>query len=104
MSKSNIYLQLIYSIIFIVLINAIGSFVHFSLDLTAEKRHTLAITTEKILTDLDDIIYIKVYLEADFPAGFKRLQNQSRETLENFKNIAGKRLYFEFINPQASSS
>ncbi|OUV74742.1 MAG: gliding motility-associated ABC transporter substrate-binding protein GldG [Flavobacteriales bacterium TMED123] len=104
MSKSNIYLQVIYSIIFIVLINSIGSFVYFRLDLTAEKRHTLSIATEKILTDLDDIIYIKVYLDGDFPAGFKRLQNQSRETLENFKNIAGKRLDFEFINPSASSS
>ena len=104
MSKSNIYLPLIYSIIFIVLINAIGSFAHFRLDLTAEKRHTISIATKKILTDLDDIIYIKVYLEGDFPAGFKRLQNQIRETLENFKNIAGNRLDFEFINPSASSS
>lgn len=104
MSKSNIYLPLIYSFIFIVLINAIGSFAHFRLDLTAEKRHTISIATKKILTDLDDIIYIKVYLEGDFPAGFKRLQNQIRETLENFKNIAGNRLDFEFINPLASSS
>ena len=104
MSKSNIYLPLIYSIIFIVLINAIGSFAHFRLDLTDEKRHTLSIATEKILIDLDDIIYIKVYLEGDFPSGFKRLQNQSRETLENFKNIAGKRLDFEFINPSSSNS
>jgi len=59
MSKSKILLPLIFSIIFIVLINAIGSFLHFRLDLTTEKRHTLSIATEEILTDLDDIIYIK---------------------------------------------
>ena len=77
---------------------------HFRLDLTAEKRHTLSAETEQILENLDALIYIKVYLKGEFPSGFKRLQNQTRETLENFKNIAGKKLDFEFINPSASSS
>ena len=52
---------------------------------------------------IDQLIeYIKVYLKGEFPSGFKRLEKQSRETLENFKNIAGKRLDFEFINPSES--
>ena len=104
MSENKNLIPLIYSIIFIILINAIGNFLHFRLDLTAEKQHTLSTSTENILTNLDDIIYIKVYLEGSFPSGFKRLQNQTKETLENFKNIAGKRLDFEFINPSSSSS
>jgi len=104
MVKNRTFLPLVYSIIFIVLLNAIGGFLHFRLDLTSEKRHTLSEETKRVLTSLDDLIYIKVYLDGDFPAGFKRLQKQSSEVLQGFKNIAGKKIDFEFINPFKSSS
>ena len=104
MKKNKAYLPLLYSIIFIVLFNSIGSFLHFRLDLTSEKRYTLSEKTKKILSELDDLIYIQVYLKGDFPSGFKRLQKETKEILEGFKNIAGKRLDFEFINPSEGSS
>ena len=104
MVKNKVFLPIVYSIIFIILLNAIGSFLHFRIDLTSEKKYTLSDETKKVLTGLDDLIYIKIYLDGDFPSGFKRLQKQSKETLENFKNIAGKRLDFEFINPSESNS
>ena len=104
MVKNRIFLPLTYSIIFIILLNAIGGFFHFRVDLTSEKRHTLSEETKRVLTNLDDLIYIKVYLDGDFPAGFKRLQKQSSEVLQGFKNIAGKKIDFEFINPSKSSS
>ena len=104
MRKNKAYLPLLYGVIFIILFNAIGSYRHFSLDLTSEKRHALSKQTKEVLSNLDDIIYIKVYLKGVFPSGFKRLEKQSRETLENFKNIAEKRLDFEFINPSESSN
>ena len=104
MKKNKAYLPLLYSIIFIVLFNSIGSFLHFRLDLTSEKRYTLSEKTKKVLSELDDLIYIQVYLKGDFPSGFKRLQKETKEILEGFKNIAGKRLDFEFINPSEGSS
>ena len=104
MVKNKVFLPIVYSIIFIILLNAIGSFLHFRIDLTSEKKYTLSDETKKVLTGLDDLIYIKIYLDGDFPSGFKRLQKQSKETLENFKNIAGKRLDFEFINPSERNS
>ena len=104
MREKKAYLPLLYGIIFIILFNTIGSYMHSSIDLTSEKRYTLSKQTKEVLSNLDDIIYIKVYLEGEFPAGFKRLAKQSRETLENFKDIAGNRLDFEFINPSESSN
>ncbi len=104
MVKNKVFLPIVYSIIFIILLNAIGSFLHFRIDLTSEKKYTLSGETKKVLTGLDDLIYIKIYLDGNFPSGFKRLQKRSKETLENFKNIAGKRLDFKFINPSESNS
>ncbi|MBC8267021.1 MAG: gliding motility-associated ABC transporter substrate-binding protein GldG [Flavobacteriales bacterium] len=104
MKNNKAFLPLIYSIIFIILLNAIGSFLYFRYDLTTEKRYTLSEETKKVLRNLDDIIYIKVYLKGEYPAGFKRLEKQSREILQNFKNIARNKLDFEFINPSESNS
>ena len=74
MRKNKAYLPLLYGVIFIILFNAIGSYMHSSLDLTSEKRHVLSKQTKEILSNLDDIIYIKVYLKGEFPSGFKRLE------------------------------
>ena len=78
MREKRAYLPLLYGVIFIILFNAIGSYMHSSIDLTSEKRYTLSKQTKEVLSNLDDIIYIKVYLEGEFPAGFKRLAKQSR--------------------------
>ena len=55
------YLSLLYGVIFIILFNTIGSYMHSGLDLTSDKKHTLSTQTKKILSNLDDIIYIKVF-------------------------------------------
>ena len=104
MKKNKAYLPLLYSIIFIVLFNSIGSFLHFRLDLTNEKRYTLSEETKSILTSLDDLIYVKVYLDGNIPSDYKHLQKETQELLQEFKNIAGKKIDFEFINPSESSS
>ena len=67
------------SIALLVMLNYVGSFVFHRFDLTTEKRYTLSDVTKNLLKNLDDVIYVKVYLEGDFPAGFKRLRNETKE-------------------------
>ena len=52
-----------------------------------------------MIQDINDIIYIKVYLEGDFPAGFKRLSKAAEDVLEEFQSYNPHYLEFEFINP-----
>jgi ABC-type uncharacterized transport system involved in gliding motility auxiliary subunit len=47
----------------VILLNIIGNFIFHRFDLTAEKRYSLSNATKKLLTDLDDVVYFKVYLE-----------------------------------------
>jgi len=56
----------------------------------------------EIIKDLDDIVYFKIYLEGEFPAGFKRLRRETREILDEFRAY-NKNIQYEFINPSASS-
>lgn len=102
--KTNIQLSRIYQLLIgialIITINIISNFVYFRLDLTKEKRYTLSKPTKKLLKELDDIVYFKVYLEGDFPSGFKRLSNETKEMLNQFKAYSDN-VKFEFIDPTA---
>jgi ABC-2 type transport system permease protein len=94
--------QLLYGLIIIVLINIISSFVFTRIDLTSEKRYSLSDATKKLLKNLDDVVYFKIYLEGDFPAGFKQLRNETKEMLNQFRAYTDN-IQYEFINPSASS-
>ncbi len=89
---------LVLSVLIIIALNMIGSRYFVRLDLTSEKRFTLTPATRLLLSELDDYVHFQVYLEGDFPAGFKRLRNQTREMLDEFRAWSDFVTY-EFINP-----
>ena len=96
--------QIIFGIIIIVLLNIIGSYIHSRFDLTSEKRYSLSDATKLMLNNIDDIVYFRIYLEGDdFPAGFKRLRNETKEMLDEFRAY-NNLIQYEFINPSESTN
>lgn len=100
--KKNQIITFLVTVVIVVLVNVIGSFVFTRFDLTSEKRYTLSPTTKEILGNLNDYVYFKVYLEGDFPAGFKKLRRETKEMLDEFRAYS-KYIDYEFINPSKSS-
>ena len=92
-------IQVFLVLLAIVVVNIIGSFRFFRIDLTSEKRFTLASETRNILRNLDDIVYIRVYLDGDLPADLIRFRQSIKEMLEEFQAYGGRNIAFEFINP-----
>jgi len=90
---------LILAIAGIVILNVFSSFFFGRIDFTAEKRYTLSAITKTILADLDNEVQVTVYLEGDFPAGFKRLRNSTADLLRDFKSYSNGNLKFDFVNP-----
>ena len=88
----------------IILINVLFSFTDFQVDLTTDRKHSISKETELILTNLDDNVFIKVYLDGEFPAEFKHLQSEVLNLLSSFKSIANSNIDFEFINPNNSDN
>ena len=99
--KKQAYSSLAILILIIIIINFISTFLFFRIDFTKEKRYTLSNASKEFVKNLEDVVYIKVYLEGDFPAGFKRLRNSTKETLDDLKAYAGSNIEYEFINPSA---
>ena len=100
--KKNQIVAFLVTVAIVVLVNVIGSYVFTRFDLTSEKRYTLSPTTKEILNGLDDYVYFKVYLEGDFPAGFKKLRRETKEMLDEFRAYT-KYIDYEFINPSESA-
>lgn len=84
-------------LIFILLLGVFGIF-KFRIDLTKEKRYTLSENTVKILESVKKPLTVDVYLEGDFPASFRQLQNETKFMLEEFRRINPK-IDFKFIDP-----
>lgn len=83
----------------LLLLNLHADRFRFRFDLTAEKRFTISEGTIKLLENLDEVVYVEVFLAGELNADFKRLQKSIRETLGQFQVYAGDNLLFRFTNP-----
>jgi ABC-2 type transport system permease protein len=87
----------------LVLLNLVLSGFFFRIDLTKENRYSLASASKNLAGKVNDIMFVKVYLEGDFPAGFKRLSKSTKEMLDEFRVYTNGNLQYEFIDPFAEA-
>ena len=100
-SRDLLQFGLFCGIILFVNILANSFYTHF--DLTEEKRVTLTRPTREMLKGLKDRIYVRILLDGEFPAGFKRLQTATREMLDDFRAVSGY-VDYQFENPNQGST
>lgn len=98
MKRQNL-VRLLLLVLLLVVANVISSFVFTRFDLTTEKRFTLSKSTRDLVSNLNDVVYVRVYLDGDFPPSFKRLQNATREMLDELRAYSNGNLEYQFINP-----
>lgn len=95
--KSHI-LQLILGLVIIIFLNVIGYFFFARIDLTQEKRYTLSESSKKLMSNLEDIVFIRCYLEGDIPSEYKKLRNETKEMLDQFRAY-NPDIEYEFVDP-----
>ena len=86
----------------IILLNIIAQYIYTDFDFTDDKSFTLTEPTRKLIKEQDDVIFVKVLLEGDFPAGFKRLQRSVYGMLRRFQSM-NPRIDFVFEDPTKGS-
>ena len=101
--KRSAIFNLVLLVLMLVLANLAASFRFTRFDLTSERRYSLNETTISLLESLDDYVYIKVYLEGDLPANYKKLRNSTKELLDEFRAYSSF-VEYEFINPSESEN
>jgi len=88
----------------LLLVNFVGRYAFNRFDLTSEKRYTLSASTKKLLKELDDVVYLRVYLQGDFNPSFTRLKNETKELLDEYRLYSNNNIEYEFINPLENSN
>ena len=96
-TKQNLKTLLI-TIIVLVVINFLSNYFFKRFDLTQDKRYTLSKTSLDIISTIDSPLYVDVFLEGNFPPEFKRLQEETRQLLEEFAAY-NPNIVFNFANP-----
>jgi ABC-2 type transport system permease protein len=86
-------------LVLVLLVNILASFFFFRIDLTEEKRYTIKPQTKELLANLDDEVFVEVFLEGDLNPGFRRFQKSIRETLEEFRIYSNNKIKYTFTNP-----
>ncbi len=82
-------------------INVGAAFVHYRLDLTAERRYTLSKPTKAMLSKLDDDVQVDLYLAGGLKAGIRQLAKSAQEELQDFNEYCGGRIRFHAFDPLA---
>lgn len=94
------YSNIIVGCLLVAVIYASNTWLHGSLDLTAEKRYSLSDATKKLLDKkLDSAITIEVFLAGNLPADYKKLNIATAEILETFTSYASGPIQVSFIEP-----
>jgi ABC-2 type transport system permease protein len=92
-------IQLAAFLLVIVLISWLSASWFFRIDLTAEKRYTLAPITRDFLRNMESDVMVKVYLDGELNTGFQKLARATRETLDEFRIVSRGKFHYEFVDP-----
>ncbi len=91
-------IQLGITLVLVVVVSLLAEIKFFRIDLTTEKKHTLSQPSRSMLRQLEDVVYVKVYLDGELPAEFVNFRKSIRELMDEFRAYGGEKLQYEFIN------
>lgn len=86
------------TIFILIVLNVLGSLFFHRFDLTKDKRYTLSPTSLQIVKQVKNPLSIKIYMQGELPADFRRLQLETKQLLEEFQAY-NSNIVFEFVNP-----
>lgn len=82
----------------LLVINTVGQFIYKRFDLTSDKRYTLSETAINITQSINSPLVIDIFLEGNLPPEIKKLQDETKQLLEEYKNI-NSNINYNFLNP-----
>jgi gliding-associated putative ABC transporter substrate-binding component GldG len=82
----------------LIIINTASHFLFHRFDLTHDQRYTLSQTSLDIIKNANEPLYIDIFLEGNFPPEFKRLQDETKQLLDEYKAY-NPNIIYQFVNP-----
>lgn len=82
----------------------ISFFYFFRIDLTSEKRYSIAEQSKNLMTKVDVPLEVTIYLDGDLNPGFLRLKKSTTELLEELSVYSNKPMDIRFENPSLAEN
>ncbi len=98
MKKPNKIKSLLILLVILIAANFLASELYLRFDLTQDQRYSLSPAAKNIVGDVKQPVIFDVFLEGNFPSEFRRLQNETRQMLEEFSAF-NRNIKFNFIDP-----
>jgi ABC-2 type transport system permease protein len=97
--KKHDIFHLILLLAIILLINYISGYINIRIDLTKEKKFSVSPVSREILKTLNDVVYIKIYLDGKLSIPYKKFKRNIEDKLEEFKVYGKSNIEYTFIDP-----
>jgi ABC-2 type transport system permease protein len=91
--------SILVAIVLFVAVVLFSSRLSYKIDLTAEKRHSLTDATRNLLKNIDSTITIQVFLTGELPSDYKKLNQATRDLLDEFRSVSGNLVHVRFEKP-----
>ena len=88
----------------LLVINLVFHHWFFRIDLTGDKRYTIAAVSKEVMKSLSGDCHVEVFLDGEMPASIRKLRTTIKETLDELKVYAGKHIQYEFINVEKEAA
>jgi ABC-2 type transport system permease protein len=95
------------NIIFFVLLAVLFSisfFSFFRIDLTTDKRFSIADQTKTLMSEIKNPLEVTVYLDGDLNPGFLRLKKSTAELLDELSIYSQKSIEIHYVNPSLADN
>jgi len=82
-----------------VLVNVLGNWAFFRLDLTGNKAYSLSSSSRKLVRELSDPVIVRAYFTPDLPAPYNAYERYVRDLLAEYRAASRGNVRFEFALP-----
>ncbi len=76
----------------------------FRIDLTAEKRYSLSDASKETAAQLNEPVFVTLYLAGEMHPGFQQFQQEIKEKITDYNAYAGRRIRLEIVDPYESGT
>jgi ABC-2 type transport system permease protein len=91
-------------IVSVLVVVIISYFFFFRIDLTSDKRYSIASQTKSLMRNIHAPVEVTVYLDGDLNPGFLRLKNSISELLQELSVYSNSRINVKYENPSKANS
>jgi ABC-2 type transport system permease protein len=83
----------------VIVVNILLGMFFKRFDLTEDKRFSISQPTKDLLAQLDDRVYIEVFLQGQLPSNFRKLRNETENILKEFDAASSAPIEYYFVDP-----